>query len=65
MVQLYDRDAREVEAALTLVVTLAEIGSNLPAAVAKIHEWVGEAGAGGERARILHGITMEIQNQLK
>ena len=35
MVQLYYRDAREVEGALDLVLTLVEIGSNLPAAVAR------------------------------
>ena len=65
MVQLYDRDAREVEAALNLVLTLLETGSNLPAAVARIHEWAGEAEASDERARIVQGIVKEIRNQLK
>ncbi|MGA9113051.1 MAG: hypothetical protein WB802_04535 [Candidatus Dormiibacterota bacterium] len=65
MVQLYDRDAREVEGALNLVLTLVEIGSNLPAAVAKIREWAGEADASAERAWILRGIAKEIRDQLK
>jgi len=65
MVRLYDRDAREVEGALNLVLALVEIGNNLPTAVAKIREWAGDAEAGEERARILQGIAKEIQNQLK
>ncbi len=65
MVRLYDRDAREVEAALTLVLTLLETGSNLPTAVAKIRDWAGEREAGGERARILQDIAKEIQDQLR
>ncbi|MGD0372464.1 MAG: hypothetical protein ABSC16_12280 [Candidatus Dormibacteria bacterium] len=65
MVELYDRDAREVEAALNLILTLVEIGSNLPTAAAKVREWAGQAEAGDERARILQGIANEIRDQLK
>jgi len=65
MVQLYDRDAREVEGALNLVLTLVEIGSNLPTAVARIREWAGEADSGAERARVLQELVKEIQHQLK
>ncbi|MGD1033645.1 MAG: hypothetical protein ABR977_04350 [Candidatus Dormibacteria bacterium] len=65
MVELYDRDAREVEAALSLVLTLLEVGSNLPTAVAKVREWAGEPETGVERARILEGIAKEIRGQLK
>jgi len=65
MVELYDRDAREVESALNLVLALAEVGSNLPVAAAKIREWAGEPEAGTERARKLHAIVEEMRTQLR
>jgi len=65
LVHLYDRDAREVDEALDLILSLVELGSNLPTQVAKIREWAGETEAGGERARRLQGIAKEIRDQLK
>jgi pilus assembly protein TadC len=64
MVHLYDRDAREVEAALDLVLSLVEIGSNLPAAAARVREFAGEPEAGGERAQRLRAIRQEIREQV-